>query len=144
MSPYVTVLMPVYNTEMYLKEAIDSILNQTFRDFEFIVINDGSTDSTSDIIESYSDPRIIYLQNEKNLGVATSLNKGLSIAKGTYIARMDGDDVSRCDRLEKQVAFMDANPEIGVCGTWLETIGDRNEVWSPPRNHDQIIVGMLL
>jgi glycosyltransferase involved in cell wall biosynthesis len=65
MSPYVTVLMPVYNTEMYLKEAIDSILNQTFRDFEFIVINDGSTDSTSDIIESYSDPRIIYLQNEK-------------------------------------------------------------------------------
>jgi glycosyltransferase involved in cell wall biosynthesis len=143
MSPYVTVLMPVYNTEMYLKEAIDSILNQTFRDFEFIVINDGSTDSTSDIIESYSDPRIIYLQNEKNLGVATSLNKGLSIAKGTYIARMDGDDVSRCDRLEKQVAFMDANPEIGVCGTWLETIGDRNEVWSPPRNHDQIIVGML-
>ena len=143
MNPYVTVLMPVYNSEMYLKEAIDSILNQTFRDFEFIVINDGSTDSTSDIIKSYSDPRIIYLQNEKNCGVAKSLNKGLRIARGKYIVRMDADDISLPARLEKQVAFMDANPEIGVCGTWLKTFGNGNDIWTPPGTHDEIFVGIF-
>jgi glycosyltransferase involved in cell wall biosynthesis len=143
MNPYVTVLMPVYNSEMYLKEAIDSILNQTFRDFEFIVINDGSTDSTSDIIKSYSDPRIIYLQNEKNCGVAKSLNMGLRIARGKYIVRMDADDISLPDRLEKQVSFMDANPGIGVCGTWLKTFGNGDVVWTPPGTHDEIFVGIF-
>jgi glycosyltransferase involved in cell wall biosynthesis len=135
--------MPVYNGERYLKEAMDSILNQTFQNFEFIVINDGSTDSTSAIIESYSDSRIICLRNEKNCGVAISLNKGLRIARGKYIVRMDSDDLSLPQRIERQVAFMDANPEIGICGSWLKTIGESNEIWSPPRTHDEIYVGML-
>jgi len=116
-NPKVTVLMPVYNGEKYLRDAVESILNQTFTDFEFLIINDGSTDGSAGIINSYCDPRICLVNNETNLKLVASLNKGLGLARGEYIARMDCDDISLPDRLAKQVAFMDAFPEYGLCGT---------------------------
>ncbi len=122
--PLVTVLMPVYNGEKYLKMAIDSILNQTYKNFELLIINDGSTDKSESIISKYSDERIFYVKNEKNLGLVTTLNKGLALAKGDYIARMDCDDISMPMRFEKQVRFMDENDEVGVCGTWIKFFGE--------------------
>lgn len=116
--------MPAYNAEKYLREAIDSIICQTFTDFEFIIINDGSTDTTEQIIKSYSDPRIIYLKNDVNSGICVTLNKGLNAARGKYIARMDSDDISLPERLAVQVAFMDEHPEIAVCGSDFEVFGE--------------------
>lgn len=115
--PKVTVLMPVYNGEKYLKEAIDSILTQTFTDFEFLIINDGSTDKTERIIKSYTDQRIKLIKNKVNKGIVTALNKGIRLAKGEYIARMDCDDLSLPKRLESEVTFLDKNPEYGLVGT---------------------------
>lgn len=121
--PKVTVLMPVYNGEQYLREAIDSILNQTFTDFEFLIIDDGSTDRSVEIVRSYNDPRIRLELNGSNLQLITTLNKGLDLAYGEYVARMDCDDISLPERLAKQVQFMDEHPEVGACGTWIETFG---------------------
>ena len=92
--PKISVVMPAYNAEKYIGEAIESILNQTFKDFEFIIINDGSVDHTKEIIREYNDPRIVLLENDKNRGIVLSLNKGLDAATGKYIARMDADDIS--------------------------------------------------
>lgn len=114
--PKISVIMPAYNAEKYIKEAVDSILCQTFEDFELIVINDCSKDSTKDILLSYTDPRIVYLENQKNLGVAGTLNHGLSAARGDYIARMDSDDIAIPQRLERQLAYMEANPDVVICG----------------------------
>lgn len=122
--PTVSVVMPAYNAEKYLREAIDSILAQTFTDFEFIIINDGSTDATKDIILSYSDQRIVYLENESNSGICVTLNRGLDAARGRYIARMDSDDISLPERFAKQVVYMDTHPEIGVLGTDIEVFGE--------------------
>ena len=120
--PDVTVLMPVFNAEKYLREAIDSILAQTFRYFELLIINDGSTDGSSDILASYSDPRIVIVDNEQNIGLANSLNKGLALARGELVARMDADDISFPDRLMKQVCFMRRNPSVAVLGTQVAFI----------------------
>lgn len=125
----VTVLMPVYNAEKYLKEAIDSILNQTYKDFIFLIINDGSTDSSEEIILSYKDHRIKYLKNEKNLRLVATLNKGLDIIDTKYMLRMDADDVSHPQRIEKLVEFMEDNADIGVCGSYIKTFGNDNAVW---------------
>lgn len=116
-NPKITVLMSVYNGEKYLGEAIDSILNQTFKNFEFLIIDDGSTDSSAEIIHSYTDPRIRLIRNRENIGLTGSLNKGLKLAKGKYIARMDADDISLPERLEREVAIADAYPEITVVTT---------------------------
>jgi glycosyltransferase involved in cell wall biosynthesis len=121
--PRVTVLMPVYNGGPYLAEAIDSILGQTYRDFELLVINDGSTDGSAAIIGAYDDPRIRFVENNGNLGLIATLNKGLELAQGEYVARMDCDDVSCPRRLEQQVALLDSDPGIGICGTWLRKFG---------------------
>jgi glycosyltransferase involved in cell wall biosynthesis len=130
--PKVTVLMPVYNGEKYLKEAVDSILDQSFKDYEFLIIDDGSTDGSGEIIKSYADPRIKVLENGENLGLVTTLNKGIELARGEFIARMDCDDVSLPERLEKQVRFMDSRLDVGVCGTWLRKIGSAHDVVSYP------------
>lgn len=114
-SPKVSVVMSVYNGEEYLREAIESILNQTFEDFEFIVINDGSSDRTKDILESYSDPRIRIFHQE-NMGLTRSLNNALVLAKGSYIARQDADDISLPHRFQVQKQFLDDNPDIGLIG----------------------------
>jgi len=142
-SPTISVVMPVYNGEKYLREAIDSILNQTYNDFEFIIINDGSTDKTDEIILSYDDPRIVYIKNEENLQIVKTLNKGIDLAKGKYIARMDADDISLPKRFEKQMKFMEKNPEIGVCGTWIEVFGIRNERLKYPVEHEEIKATLL-
>ena len=118
--PVVSVLMPVYNGERYLAEAIDSILNQTFKDFEFIIINDCSSDNTMKILNTYNDYRIHVINNEVNLGVAKSLNRGLAVAKGEYIARMDADDISMPNRLLKEADFLANNMNVGLLGTsWI-------------------------
>ena len=135
----ITVLMPVYNAEKFLKEAIDSILNQTFKDFEFLIINDASTDNSKKIIISYQDSRIRYFENKKNLGVAKTLNRGLRLAKGEYIARMDADDISLPDRFKKQVEFMEKNPQTAICGTWLQLINNKvDDIWRCPSDHETI------
>jgi len=123
-TPRVSILMSVYDGEMYLDEAIQSVLNQTFSDFEFIVINDGSTDDTARIIDRYrrEDARIRAYEQPHH-GLVAALNRGLELARGEYVARMDADDISVPERVASQVAFMDAHPEVGICGTWIETIG---------------------
>lgn len=117
----VSVLMPVYNGACYLQEAIDSILGQTYKDFEFIIVDDGSTDESVTIIaeNAAKDSRIVLLRNEKNSGICVTLNKGIDIAKGEYIVRMDCDDISFPERIEHQVAFMDERPDIGVAGCYI-------------------------
>ncbi len=141
--PKVSVIMPVYNGEQYLREAIDSILAQTFTDFEFLIINDCSCDSTKEIIQSYPDSRIVYLENESNLGVAKSLNRGLALAKGDYIARMDADDISLPKRLEKQVAYMEKHPEIDVLATQVQNFGEKNSHVPTGLSHHTLKVTLL-
>jgi len=123
-NPKVTVLMSVYNGERYLNEAVDSILTQTFRDFEFLIIDDASTDRTPEILRGYDDQRIRIVTNEENLGLTKSLNKGLALARGEYVARMDADDISVPERLEKQVLFLEKNSDIGVLGTAVQYIDE--------------------
>ena len=143
-SPLITVLMAVYNGEKYLREAIESILTQSYTDFEFLIINDGSSDRTEEIIVSYNDERIRYIKNDKNLKLIASLNKGLDLAKGEYIARMDADDISLPNRLEKQVKFMENNPEVGLLGTCVRTIGlEDNFDIKYMEGHDQIRLKLL-
>ena len=121
--PRVTVLMPVFNGEEFLQEAVESILCQTFPDFELLIINDGSTDGSREILIRLSDPRIRLIHNERNMGLIATLNHGMGLARGEYIARMDCDDVSRPERLAKQVDFLDQNPEVGICGAWFRKFG---------------------
>lgn len=121
--PKISVIMPVYNTEeKYLREAIESILNQTCTDFEFMIMDDGSSNNAREVISSYKDSRILYIKNEQNLGLIKTLNKALDLAKGEYIARMDSDDISLPERFKKQSDFLDKNPEIGILGTWFNCI----------------------
>lgn len=116
--PEISVILPVYNTpETFLREAVESILNQSFSDFELIIINDGSSNNAEDVIKSYTDKRIIYKKNEENLGIIKALNNALKVAKGKYIARMDSDDVSYTERFAFQHKFMEENPDYGVCGS---------------------------
>jgi glycosyltransferase involved in cell wall biosynthesis len=128
--PKISVIMPAYNAEKYIKDAIDSILSQTFQDFELIVLNDCSKDSTEQIILSYTDDRVVYLKNEVNMGVAATLNRGLAAAKGEYIARMDADDISLPERFAHQVAFLDANPKVAVLGTNVETFNENGPLYT--------------
>lgn len=116
--PLVSVLMPAYNAEKYIGEAIESILNQTFKDFEFIIIDDASTDGTWEVIQRYAkkDRRIISLQNDSNKKICKTLNRGIKMAKGKYIVRMDADDWSFPDRIQKQVDFMEKNTRHTISG----------------------------
>ena len=135
--------MSVYNGAPYLHEAIKSILGQTWSDFEFIIINDGSTDDSLQIINSFNDPRIIVIDQE-NIGLADSLNKGLDLAQGDLIARMDADDISLPYRLQKQIEFMINHPMVGVCGSWVKTVGGAEEtVWSYPEKDEDIKATMI-
>ncbi len=126
-TPQVSIVMSVYNGERYLQEAIDSVLNQTFTDFEFIIVNDGSTDTTWDILTSYDDPRIRLVRNQENIGLTKSLNKGLALAQGEYIARQDADDISLPERLERQVEFLDHNRYVGLVSSSFIEINEQGE-----------------
>jgi len=125
--PIISVLMPVYNGEKYLPKAIKSILGQTFSNFEFIIINDGSTDKTEEIIKSFSDPRIIYIRNESNLGLSKSFNIGIDRAKGEYLARMDADDISEPKRFERQLLFLKKRPHVDIVGSSLTFIDENDK-----------------
>lgn len=134
--------MSVFNGERFLRESIESILNQTFEDFEFLIVNDGSTDASPDIIKEYAkkDPRIKPAHQE-NIGLTRSLNKGLKLAKGKYIARMDADDISDSKRLETQAGFLDAHASIGVVGINSYVIDERGNIIDKvghPESHDEI------
>lgn len=121
----VTVLLPVYNCAQYITEAIDNILAQSVDNFEFLIIDDGSTDETPRILRNYKDPRIRLIRHE-NRGLAGTLNVGIGLARGKYIARQDQDDISLPDRLAKQVSYMESHPECGLLGTWAQIMeGDR-------------------
>jgi len=137
--------MPVHNGENYLKEAIDSILAQTFNDFEFLIIDDGSNDRSCHIIESYDDPRIVLVINKENRGTVHVLNQGITLAKGRYIVRMDADDISLPTRLERQVSFMDNHPDIGISGTGMRLIkkGKLKNVRTQPTNDQELKIQLL-
>jgi glycosyltransferase involved in cell wall biosynthesis len=135
--------MPVYNVDMYLAEAINSMLQQTVTDFELLIINDGSTDSTRDVVLKFTDPRIRFIENEHNIGLANTLNKGIDLARGEYIARMDGDDISLPHRLEKQAAILDQHPDIDVCGAGFRFFGAKNATVINPEQHEAIKAGLL-
>lgn len=141
--PKVSVIMPAYNAEKYIAEAIDSILGQTFTDLEFIILNDCSADSTEKIILSYADDRIVYIKNEKNMGVAATLNRGIAIATGEYIARMDADDISLPERFEKQVAFLDSHPDVAVLGSAVDMFGAQNQVVRYSESDGRLKVDLL-
>lgn len=128
-SQLVSVLMPVFNVEKYVKEAVQSIQNQTYKNLEIIIIDDGSTDDTCSIIEELakSDDRIKFYKNEKNLKIVKTLNRALSLAKGEYIARMDGDDISELDRIERKVSFLERNPSIDLIGCSLISIDENGK-----------------
>jgi len=139
--PAISVVMPVYNAEKYIKESIESVLNQTFNDFELIIIDDSSNDSSILIAESFKDPRIKIIKNRHDF--IDSLNKGFSAAKGKFIARMDADDIMLPERLEDQYDFMISNPNIDICGSWAECFGLRTDVMRSVTEHEQIISHLL-
>jgi len=118
-SPLVSIVLPVKNGAQYIGDAIDSLLIQTFSDFELIVIDDGSTDETAQIVNGYTDPRV-SLVSQENQGVARAANRGFALAKGKYITRHDHDDISLPERIEKQVRFLEAHPECGMVGSWAK------------------------
>jgi len=116
--------MSAFNAERYLSDSIESILDQTFTNFAFLIIDDGSTDSTAEIVESYKDPRIRLVRNQKNIGLTRSLNKGIKLAVSDYIARMDADDISLPDRLEKQFQCFSSDPSLTLCASRMEIIDE--------------------
>ncbi|MBD8349026.1 glycosyltransferase [Dysgonomonas sp. HGC4] len=122
-----SVIMPVFNAEKYLREAIDSIINQNYTDWELIIINDGSVDCSENIIESYTHTRLRYYKNDQNIGLIATLNRGIDLCNGEYIARMDADDIAEKDRFRIQIAFLEKNREYALCGSDAKII-DKNNV----------------
>lgn len=127
-SPRISVIMPAYNSEKYISEAIRSILEQTYTDFEFIILNDGSTDNTAEIIKTFSDPRIKFINNQTNQGFIASLNQCIDEASGEFIAKMDSDDISLPTRLEKQISYLDAHPNVGMVGCAYQEFDQGNKI----------------
>ncbi len=146
--PVISVVMPVYNAEKYLNEAIDSVLNQTYTHFELIILNDKSTDSSKLIIENYlsKDSRIVFIDKAENVGPASLRNEGFSLTRGKYIALLDADDIAQPTRFEKQIDVLEKNIDIGVCGSWFTTFGDniKGKVIQHPQKHEQIKVNFLI
>ena len=146
MSPPLTVLMPVYNTAPYLREATDSILRQTFADFELLAIDDGSTDESVAILQSYTDPRLRIVRNERNLGLIATLNKGLDLIQSPYIARMDSDDISLPERFAVQTDYLRRHPHVGILGSCNHIFGEsvRTRYRTPPHAPAQIRMYSLI
>lgn len=138
MQPQITVLMPNYNNAPFLKEAIDSILAQSFGNFILLIVDDGSTDNSVEIIRSYADKRITLIEKEKNSGIVDTLNIALEATTTKYAVRMDGDDISTPDRFELLYTFMENNPDVGICGSNIRTFGDSDELWQYSTDKDKI------
>jgi glycosyltransferase involved in cell wall biosynthesis len=130
--PLISVIMPVFNAEKYLAEAIRNVVDQTFRDFELLIIDDGSTDTSLEIIKSFKDSRIKCVMNTQNKGNYYSRNRGWQIAKGKYIIVMDSDDVCELNRLEVQFVFMEENPSVGLAGTCIRFLGSKQIIFREP------------
>ncbi len=145
--PLVSVVMPVYNAEKYLKESIDSILNQSYRNIELVIVNDGSTDSSKDIILGITDSRIRLIENERNSGIVFTRNAGLESASGEYIATLDSDDIALPDRLEKQVKFLEENRTHGMCGTFYIVIDGNGNLQKSirfPTDNEDILTYLMI
>ena len=143
MIPVVSILMPVFKTAPYLREAMDSILSQTFTDYELIVLDDCSPDEAADILDTYADSRIVRYRGEKNVGLSNVLNIGIGMARGKYIARMDSDDLSSPDRLKIQVDFLEAHPEIDLVSVGMQLFGAKEEIWIRERNPEKVKINAL-
>jgi len=139
----VTVILPVYNGERYLREAIDSVLAQTYSDFELWVVNDGSTDGTTAIVDSFTDARVKRIDNPHNMGLVATLNRTFAMVESPFIARMDDDDLWHEEKLELQITLLASRPEIGVCGTAIHKFGDIDQVHYFPEESDALKVGLL-
>ena len=147
MKPTVTVLTTIYNGRAYLNESIESVLNQTYDDFEFLIIDDSSTDNSVEIVNSYQDPRIRLVKNEKNIGQTASMNIGLGLAQGKYIARLDQDDVCLTKRLKEQVGFMKENPSVTIISSWeyvIDPEGNKTAVWKRTIENYGTFLGFIL
>lgn len=139
----ISVLLSVFNAEDYIERAIDSILAQTYSDFELLIINDGSTDGTKALVENYNDPRIFFIDLPQNVGLINALNYGLDLAERKYIARMDADDICLPNRFEKQVAFLEDNPDYVACGSSIINFNETTESYMRyPETHEQIKVAL--
>lgn len=136
--------MPTYNVAPYVKEAVESVLRQSYADFELLVIDDCSTDGTLDVVRAIDDPRIRIVQNERNLGLADNLNRGLSLIDTELVARMDGDDIAEPHWLKSEVDYLDAHPEVGICGGGFVRFGTVNTVVRMPEKPEEINVQMLM
>jgi len=143
MKERITILMPVYNGAKYLKETMDNVFLQTYRDFIFLIINDGSTDETEQIILSYTDSRINYVRNEKNLGLVKSLNKGIDLVETEFLARMDADDLWVKTKLEKQLQLLDERLDVGLCGTSIRKFGAYENDFYFPVDNKGLKVGFI-
>lgn len=141
-SPAISVIMPVYNCEQYIEDSILSVLDQSFSNFELIIIDDASDDNTLKIIKKLNDPRIKLIEKPRNTGYTNSLNMGLKLAEGEFIARMDGDDICLLNRFEKQLAFMRSHPDVIVCGTGYSVIG-KEDIKLNPESHEEIKLELL-
>jgi len=126
--PELSIIMPLYNTERYVYQAIESLLAQTFTDFELIVVNDASTDNSLKIVQSFNDPRIKILNNVINRGIVYSRNKGLKEAQGSFIAPFDSDDMATPDKFSKQIDFLHSHPDMGMIGSWAKQIDEKGKL----------------
>jgi len=145
--PKVSVLIPVYNCERFISQALESVYNQTYQNFEVIIVDDGSTDRTSEILVDMKDSRTFIYRNPQNKGLTRSLNIGLKLCRGEYVARMDADDVSYPQRFEKQVRFLNENPDCLVVGSWCNWIDSNGEMhgsWEPPTEYEDIKKKLLV
>jgi len=146
MMPETTVLIPTYNCGKFIKATLESILSQTYQDYEILIIDDGSTDNTFETLNMFSDQRIIYLKNDKNLGIVKSLNKGVKKARGKFIARMDADDLMVGNRLYDQIAFLKKEPAYGIVGSWYRITDEKGNLLQSLKtqeSHDCIKLGLL-
>lgn len=140
--PNISVVMPVYNASAFLHESLNSVLQQTYTDFELLIIDDGSTDNSIEIVKTISDSRIRLIQNTHDF--ISSLNTGINAAIGKYLVRMDADDVMMTKRLETQFHYMESHPDIDICGSYAEMFGLTNGIKQRPVDHLYIICTMLL
>jgi len=142
-TPRIAVVLPVYNGEMYVREAIQSVLDQTFTNFELLAIDDGSTDRTPEVLSSFTDPRLRVIRFPANRGLVPALNTGIGESRSEFIARMDADDICMPQRFERQVRFLEAHPEVSICGTWMREFGACRALSRPPADSEHVRAGLF-
>lgn len=141
--PLASVVVPIYNSSVYLEESMASILSQTYGNMEVIAIDDGSSDASGKILKKYKDRRVRIVTHAKNRGLVRTLNEGVEKARGKYIVRMDPDDVAEKNRIQKQVEYMETHPEIDILGSWITVFGVHNYLWNVHKSHEYIEAKLL-